>query len=91
MEAQKHPHNEKHKKGWTEYFFEFFMLFLAVFLGSLAENIREHNVENEKEKVYMQNVLEDLKTDTAIYNNYSKNNQSLFQSIDTLIQLIRLE
>lgn len=47
MEAQKRQRNEMHKKGWTEYFFEFFMLFLAVFLGSLAENIREHNVENE--------------------------------------------
>jgi hypothetical protein len=89
MEAQKYPHSEKHKKGWTEYFFEFFMLFLAVFLGSLAENIREHNVENEKEKVYIQNVLEDLKADTAIYNTYAKNNQFLFQSIDTLIQLIK--
>ncbi len=89
MEVQKHSQNEVHKKRWKEYLFEFFMLFLAVFLGSLAENIREHNVENEKEKVYMQNVLDDLKTDTAIYNNYAKNNKSLFQSIDTLIQLIK--
>jgi hypothetical protein len=78
-----------HKKEWTEYFFEFFMLFLAVFLGSLAENIREHNVENQKERVYIQNVLDDLKTDTAIYNKYAENNQYLFQSIDTLIRLIK--
>jgi hypothetical protein len=89
MEVHKHPHNYMNKKKWLEYLFEFFMLFLAVFLGSLAENIREHNVEKEKEKVYMRNVLEDLKADTAIYNNYKKNNQFLFQSIDTLIGLIK--
>ena len=65
------------------------MLFLAVFLGFVAENIREHNVEKEKEKVYMQNVLVDLKADTAIYNEYTKNNKILFNSIDTLIQLIK--
>jgi hypothetical protein len=65
------------------------MLFLAVFLGFVAENIREHNVDKEKEKVYIQNVLEDLKADTAIYNNYKKNNEVLFESIDTLIQLVK--
>lgn len=88
-EVQKHPHEVRHRNKWAEHFFDFFMLFLAVFLGSLAENIREHYVENEKEKVYVQNVLEDLKADTAIYNNYAKNNQLLFQSIDTLIHLIK--
>jgi hypothetical protein len=89
MEAEKHPHKVAPKKKWSAYFFDFFMLFLAVFLGSLAENIREHFVENEKEKVYIQNVLEDLKADTAIYNEYAKNNKFLFQSIDTLVQLIK--
>ena len=89
MEVHKHPHHVTHKKKWTEYLLEFFMLFLAVFLGFVAENIREHNVEREKEKVYMENVLDDLKADTAIYNNYAKNNKILFESIDTLIQLIK--
>jgi len=68
---------------------EFFMLFLAVFLGFIAENIREHNVDREKEKVYIENVLEDLKADTTIYSNYTKNNEILFESIDTLVQLIK--
>jgi len=88
MEAH-HPHHVTHKKKWSEYLLEFFMLFLAVFLGFIAENIREHNVDREKEKVYIENVLEDLKADTTIYSNYTKNNEILFESIDTLVQLIK--
>jgi len=41
------------------------MLFLAVFLGFIAENIREHVVEKEREKQYMQSLLKDMKTDSA--------------------------
>jgi hypothetical protein len=88
MEVQKHPHHVTHKKKWTEYLLEFFMLFLAVYLGFIAENIREHNVDKGKEKVYMQDVLEDLKADTAIYNHYAKDNKVLFALIDTLITII---
>ena len=87
MEVHHHPHVEK--KGFKEYFLEFLMIFLAVTLGFFAENLREHNVEKNKEKVYMENVLDDLKADTAIYNSYAKNNKILFESIDTLINLIK--
>ena len=45
-----HSHHVGHKKKWQEYFLEFFMLFLAVSLGFLAENLREHYVEKEKEQ-----------------------------------------
>ena len=41
------------------------MLFLAVFCGFLAENQREHIVENQREKKYAVSLLEDLKKDTA--------------------------
>jgi hypothetical protein len=44
------------------------MLFLAVFLGFLAENFREHAVEKEREKQYMQSLLNDLDKDTATIN-----------------------
>lgn len=44
------PHHVTHKKKWVEYLLEFFMLFLAVFLGFVAENIREHTVENDPGK-----------------------------------------
>jgi hypothetical protein len=65
MEVHKHPHHITHKKKWGEYFLEFFMLFLAVFLGFIAENIREHYVEKQRAKEYMESFYEDLKTDTA--------------------------
>jgi len=41
------------------------MLFLAVFCGFLAENQREHMVENKREKQYMKSMLDDLRTDTS--------------------------
>lgn len=65
MEVHKHPHNVTHKKKWGEYFLEFIMLFLAVFLGFLAENYREHQVEKERGRQYIESFYQDLKTDTA--------------------------
>ena len=91
MEVHHHAHDPAephHKKNWKSYFWEFLMLFLAVFCGFLAEYQLEHKIERDKEKVYVQNLLEDLKADTAIYSEYTRNNKDLFSSIDTLIQLI---
>ncbi len=89
MEVHHHTHPPHGKKNWRSYFWEFLMLFLAVFCGFLAEYQLEHKIESDREKVYVQNLLEDLKADTAIYNDYTRNNKVLFQSIDTLIQLIK--
>ena len=41
------------------------MLFLAVFCGFLAENQREHFVEQKREKEYIRSMIEDLRLDTA--------------------------
>ena len=60
-----HPHHVTHKKKWTEYLLEFFMLFLAVFLGFVAENIREHVVEKDREKQFIQSLVNDITADTA--------------------------
>jgi hypothetical protein len=65
MEVHQHPHHVTHKKKWSDHFLEFFMLFLAVFLGFITENIREHYVERQRAKEYMESFYEDLKTDTA--------------------------
>jgi len=61
MEVHHHSHTER--KKWTNYFWEFLMLFLAVFCGFLAENFREHLVENKREKKYIQSFYEDLTAD----------------------------
>ncbi len=63
MEVHKHPHNIMHKKKWSEYLLEFFMIFFAVFLGFLAENAREHSIENRREKEYIKSFCEDLASD----------------------------
>src|SRR5215207_9180494 len=63
MEIHAHAHTAR--KKWTHYFYEFLMLFLAVFCGFLAENQREHMVEQKREKQYMRSMLDDLKRDTA--------------------------
>ena len=59
-----HHHSHTSRKKWTHYFWEFLMLFLAVFCGFLAENQREHFIEHQREKVFMESLLEDLKSDT---------------------------
>jgi hypothetical protein len=42
------------------------MLFLAVFCGFLAEYQLEHKIEKDREKQYMEGMLEDLVSDTAM-------------------------
>jgi len=64
-----HAHSHTSRKRWTHYFWEFLMLFLAVFCGFLAENQREHMVEHQREKKYMESMYDDLKKDTADYRN----------------------
>ena len=77
MEVHKHPHHVTHKKKWVEYLLEFFMLFFAVFLGFVAENIREHSIENERAKELAVSFYNELKGDsisiqTAIGNRQRK-------------------
>ena len=63
MEIHAHTHTER--KKFTHYLWEFLMLFLAVFCGFLAENLREHKVEKERGRQFVNSFIEDLRTDTA--------------------------
>ena len=56
-------HRQPEKKSFKDHLFEFFMLFLAVTLGFFVENIREHLVENNRERDYIHSIAEDLKQD----------------------------
>lgn len=51
MEVHHHSHAPK---KWKEYVTEFIMLFAAVTLGFIAENLREHQIENERAKEYLE-------------------------------------
>jgi len=62
MEVHHHSHTER--KKWTHYFWEFFMLFLAVTAGFFVENQREHLVEHQREKQFIQSLFNDIKADT---------------------------
>ncbi len=84
-----HHHSHTSRKKWTHYFWEFLMLFLAVFCGFLAEYQLEHKIEKERERVYVKNLLEDLKSDTAGYRFYEKDNIRALGIIDSLIHLLK--
>jgi len=79
-----HTHSHTGRKKWTHYFWEFFMLFLAVFCGFLAENWREHIIEHNREKQYIQSMVADLKEDTTIVAEVIKYNIGKFNGMDTL-------
>lgn len=74
--------------GWKHYLFEFFMLFLAVFCGFLAENLREHQVEHQREIKYIQSLIGDLKIDTAEIRSVISYNIAKFRGLDTLATLL---
>jgi len=82
-----HHHSHKPKK-WKEYITEFLMLFLAVTLGFFAENQREHLIEGNREKQYMQSLYEDLRKDTTILKNLVRYDTIQNGKLDTTNQLL---
>jgi hypothetical protein len=74
--------------GWKHYLFEFFMLFLAVFCGFLAENVREHLVEQSRANEYAKNLYNELKKDTATLNQVILFTQKIIKRLDTLNLLV---
>ena len=73
--------------GLKHYLFEFLMLFLAVFCGFLAENYRETLVNKEKAHHYIQNLVADLKADTADVNFAIYYNQLWNDHLDSALQV----
>jgi len=83
-----HAHSHTPGKKWTHYFWEFFMMFLAVFCGFLAENQREHIVENNRAKEYAALLLEDLKNDSAYINDIASDQLLMLHRADTLLTIL---
>jgi len=73
--------------GLKHYLFEFLMLFLAVFCGFLAESYRETLVNREKAHHYIQNMVADLKTDTADLNFAIYYQQLWSNHLDSALQI----
>ena len=85
MEVHHHTH---HPKKWKEYITEFIMLFAAVTLGFFAENQREHLIEGNREKQYMQSLFEDLRKDTTILNNLKRYDTIQTAKLDSTNKLL---
>ena len=83
-----HAHTHTPRKKWTHYLWEFLMLFLAISAGFLVENMREHYIENKREKVLIKSFVEDLKQDTAkiTFNIQLRNSKILV--MDSLIKIL---
>ena len=65
------------------------MLFLAVFCGFLAEYQLEHKIERDREKVYVRNLYDDLKSDIVIYEAYENSGIEFANSIDSMMRLLK--
>src|SRR4249919_280854 len=87
MEVHAHTHTER--KKWTHYLWEFLMLFLAVFCGFLAENQREHIVEHQREKQYLESLLSDLTADTNVLGNGIPLKLKRITAIDSVFQFFK--
>jgi len=85
MEVHHHPNVEK--KGFKEYFLEFLMIFLAVTLGFFAESYREHLVNSEKERSYMESMIQDLKQDTAEVTQVIAIQSKIFKKMDSALKI----
>lgn len=83
---QVHTHvKEKHFK---HYLFEFFMLFLAITLGFFVENMREHYVENRREKDYIRSIAADLKQDILQLDTIIKRRTIKNQMMDSILYIL---
>lgn len=63
------------------------MLFLAVFCGFLAENLREHNVEQLRAKEFSKSLVQDLQNDTAAITIQKKSGEIYISITDSLLNL----
>jgi len=84
-----HAHTHTPRKRLIHYFWEFLMLFLAVFAGFLAENQREHFIENNRERQYIASLIDDLKLDSTALEKDIQFRLITEARFDTLIPLLK--
>jgi hypothetical protein len=73
MEVHHHSHTER--KSRSDYLWEFLMLFLAVFCGFFSRKSREHFVEHQREKVYINQFLMILPMTQLLFSRFIENMQ----------------
>ena len=88
MEVHHHPQLHHQHKKWKEYLLESLMIFVAVTLGFFAEQLREHYVEINTEKEYVESLYNDLKTDSLTIQlriEEKKWIENKFDSVETML------
>ena len=66
------------------------MLFLAVFCGFLAEYTLEHKIEKDRERQFINSLVNDIKGDIIQLNTVIRRRDEKIQRIDSVIYLINL-
>ena len=89
MEVHHHPDLHHKKKNFKEYFLEFLMIFLAVTLGFFAENIRENISDEEHVQLLCEQLVNDLKKDTAALNKNISLENFFTRKEDSLFYLLQ--
>jgi len=89
MEVHHHPDLHHRRKKFREYLLEFVMIFLAVTMGFIAENVREMISDHEKERHYVESLVNNLKDDTASFSGAIAYNVAKEDSLEKLILLSR--
>ncbi len=87
MEVHHHP--EVEKKGLKEYILEGLMIFLAVTMGFMAESLRDHIGDRDREKSYMESLVTDLKLDTTVLSRSAELKETRMLSIDSVLKYFR--
>lgn len=80
-------HSHGSKKKFIEYILESLMIFIAVSMGFIAENIREHYIEQEREKKFIRSLVSDLQTDIASLKKAITNRDFRFAVLDSAMLL----
>ena len=90
-----HHHRKRSKKQRTlrEYLFELTVIFVAIVGSYIAENIREHAVNKNKEKEYVSSLLHDLVSDSTGISSSIATNRNQVKGLDSLLLIMseRLE
>ena len=87
MEVHHHPDLHHKPKKFKEYLLEFLMIFLAVTMGFLAESLREHFGDKEKEREYVASLVQNLRDDTARFHDVIRANKKKMDALGLLAGL----
>jgi hypothetical protein len=76
-------HGHHAPKNWKEYFTEFLMLFAAVTLGFIAENYREHYIEEHRAQEYIGLLKADVEKNIHYIDSVINRDKALAKKLDS--------